>query len=256
MLRGVDVAGVRKLGEGEGLIYFNARYYDPRTGRFLTEDPSRQGVNWYAYCGNNPANLTDPSGRDVYAPGKSEPAPYSFPMQTGAVSAEYGRQQQIDPRMNPIHSGIDVAASRGTPIFASRGGYVVRDPSLATNYGPGAVEIYHGGGEYTVYGHPSATFAAPGQYAQRGDVIGAVENTGLVAGQAGGYHLHFELRTGGQPPTPVPAHGDPRLFVAPSNTGQATNPTPFLQPRPSGVGVDRSYVDISPQKGRLQNVVP
>ncbi len=59
----VDSAGGQRLGEGEGLIYFNARYYDPTTGRFLTEDPSRQGVNWYAYCGNNPVNRTDPTGR-------------------------------------------------------------------------------------------------------------------------------------------------------------------------------------------------
>jgi RHS repeat-associated protein len=50
--------------DASGLIYFNARYYDPTTGRFLTEDPSRKGVNWYAYCDNNPVNLTDPDGRD------------------------------------------------------------------------------------------------------------------------------------------------------------------------------------------------
>jgi RHS repeat-associated protein len=49
--------------DASGLIYFNARYYDPLTGRFFTEDPSRQGVNWYAYCNNNPVNLTDPDGR-------------------------------------------------------------------------------------------------------------------------------------------------------------------------------------------------
>jgi uncharacterized protein RhaS with RHS repeats len=46
------------------LIYFNARYYDPLTGRFLTEDPSRQGVNWYAYCGDNPINRVDMNGKD------------------------------------------------------------------------------------------------------------------------------------------------------------------------------------------------
>jgi RHS repeat-associated protein len=53
-----------RVTAGEGQIYFNARYYDPTTGRFLTEDPSRKGVNWYAYCENNPVNITDPSGRD------------------------------------------------------------------------------------------------------------------------------------------------------------------------------------------------
>jgi RHS repeat-associated protein len=48
--------------DASGLIYSNARYYDPLTGRFLTEDPSRKGVNWYAYCENNPINRTDPTG--------------------------------------------------------------------------------------------------------------------------------------------------------------------------------------------------
>jgi RHS repeat-associated protein len=65
VLPGVDAAGGRRLRGGEGLIYFNARYYDPTTGRFLTEDPSRKGVNWYAYCENDPINKTDPDGKDV-----------------------------------------------------------------------------------------------------------------------------------------------------------------------------------------------
>ncbi len=49
---------------GEGLIYFNARYYDPTLGRFLSEDPSRKGVNWYTYSENDPINRIDPSGLD------------------------------------------------------------------------------------------------------------------------------------------------------------------------------------------------
>ena len=47
------------------LIYFNARYYDPELGRFITEDPSAQGTSWYSYCGNNPINAVDPDGREI-----------------------------------------------------------------------------------------------------------------------------------------------------------------------------------------------
>jgi RHS repeat-associated protein len=47
-----------------GPCYFNARYYDPTTGRFLTEDPSRKGVNWYAYRENDPINRVDPNGKE------------------------------------------------------------------------------------------------------------------------------------------------------------------------------------------------
>ena len=42
--------------------YLRARYYDPELGRFLTEDPAQDGLNWYVYCANNPVNFVDPSG--------------------------------------------------------------------------------------------------------------------------------------------------------------------------------------------------
>ena len=45
-----------------GLIYMRARYYDPEIGRFISEDPARDGVNWYVYCRNNPINLVDDTG--------------------------------------------------------------------------------------------------------------------------------------------------------------------------------------------------
>lgn len=44
------------------MIYLRNRYYSPGIGRFITEDPARDGVNWYAYCNNNPVMFVDPSG--------------------------------------------------------------------------------------------------------------------------------------------------------------------------------------------------
>jgi RHS repeat-associated protein len=43
-------------------IYFNARYYDPKMGRFVTEDPSKEGDGWYGYCDNDPINNIDITG--------------------------------------------------------------------------------------------------------------------------------------------------------------------------------------------------
>ena len=43
-------------------IYLRARYYSPLQGRFMTEDPIKDGLNWYSYCDNNPINRWDPSG--------------------------------------------------------------------------------------------------------------------------------------------------------------------------------------------------
>ena len=46
----------------DGLALLGHRYYDKRTGRFLSQDPAGSGNNWYAYAGNNPTNKIDPSG--------------------------------------------------------------------------------------------------------------------------------------------------------------------------------------------------
>ncbi len=45
-----------------GLQLLGHRYYDPSTGRFITQDPARDGENWYAYCGNGPLGGVDPLG--------------------------------------------------------------------------------------------------------------------------------------------------------------------------------------------------
>ena len=52
----------KELDEDTGLYYFNARWYDPDLGRFTTEDPARDGINWFVYVGNNPLGFVDPSG--------------------------------------------------------------------------------------------------------------------------------------------------------------------------------------------------
>lgn len=51
--------------DGLGINYYRARYYNPTTGRFLSEDPIgfRGGINKYAYVGNDPTDFNDPSGR-------------------------------------------------------------------------------------------------------------------------------------------------------------------------------------------------
>lgn len=45
-----------------GLYYYRSRYYDPKTGRFISEDPSHAESNPYAYVANNPVNRFDPFG--------------------------------------------------------------------------------------------------------------------------------------------------------------------------------------------------
>ena len=55
------------LDSESGLIYLRNRYYDSESGMFITEDPIRDGVNWYSYCGGNPVMFWDLLGlEDVY----------------------------------------------------------------------------------------------------------------------------------------------------------------------------------------------
>lgn len=53
-----------KADDESGLIYMRARYYEPARGRFISEDTARQWINWYSYCGNNPVQNVDYSGKN------------------------------------------------------------------------------------------------------------------------------------------------------------------------------------------------
>ena len=60
------VGGLGHLSEAAtGLIYMRARYYDPNTGRFVSQDSSMNSMNWYIYADDNPINSADASGNNT-----------------------------------------------------------------------------------------------------------------------------------------------------------------------------------------------
>lgn len=106
-------------------------------------------------------------------------------------------------RMHPIHhralphEGVDISAPHGTPILAAAKGTVVHAGWLA---GLGyTVEIDHGYGYKTRYGHASKLLVRRGQKVKRGDVIAHVGSTGLSTSP----HLHYEVRIGGVAVNPM-----------------------------------------------------
>lgn len=106
-------------------------------------------------------------------------------------------------RTNPIygdrrfHAGIDIAASTGTPIAATRDG-VVLFAGWSGGYG-NLVVIGHAGNVASAYAHQSQILVSPGQFVSRGQTIGLVGSTGNSTGP----HLHFEIRENGNPVDPL-----------------------------------------------------
>jgi murein DD-endopeptidase MepM/ murein hydrolase activator NlpD len=100
------------------------------------------------------------------------------------------------------HSGIDLAAAAGTPVFATQSG-IVQVSLSASGYGLHVV-IDHGGGLSSLYGHLSSVAVPSGEYVDAGQVVGAVGSSGNSTGP----HLHFEIRRDGIPEDP---HDDVRL---------------------------------------------
>lgn len=115
------------------------------------------------------------------------------------VSSPFG------PRLDPLngalkqHQGIDIAATAGSPILAAGDGIVVAAGARG-GYGQ-AVEIQHGSGLTTLYGHASQVLVHPGEHVTQGQPIATVGQTGRATGP----HLHFEVRQGGHPLNPTRA---------------------------------------------------
>jgi len=97
---------------------------------------------------------------------------------------------RIDPftGLRQFHEGLDIANRFGTPIIAPADGIVSR---CSNSFGFGlTVEINHGYGIKTIYGHLSKAYVTVGHSVRRGERIAAVGNSGRATGP----HLHYEVR--------------------------------------------------------------
>lgn len=118
----------------------------------------------------------------------------SHPLPNSRVSSNYGGRTMGGRAEN--HSGLDLAAPSGTPIYATGPGIVTKS-GWGTGYGQ-YVEINHGNGYLTRYAHASRLIARVGEQVQAGDHIANVGCTGRCTGP----HLHYEVVKDGQRKNP------------------------------------------------------
>ena len=126
------------------------------------------------------------TGAETYLPGFA--LQYPLPGEPAIETSAYGTR--IDPvqgKAQEFHTGADLSAAQGTPVYAAANG-VVRIARSHASYG-NYVRLLHLGGDETIYAHLQYLFVRPGQQVQAGQCLGTVGQTGNATGP----HLHFEL---------------------------------------------------------------
>jgi murein DD-endopeptidase MepM/ murein hydrolase activator NlpD len=124
--------------------------------------------------------------------------PSILPISTYTFTSAFGVRSDPFRGSAAMHAGVDLSASYGTPIYATADGVVDRAEWFG-GYG-NMVEIDHGKGIATRYGHMSRVAARAGERVKRGELIGYVGSTGRSTGN----HLHYEVRIDGYAVNPMP----------------------------------------------------
>jgi murein DD-endopeptidase MepM/ murein hydrolase activator NlpD len=110
---------------------------------------------------------------------------------SGLMTSSYGQRVNPITGIRQFHTGLDIAARRGTAVHATASGVIVfagRSSGLGKT-----VVISHGNGLKTRYAHLSAAYVAPGHRVSRGTKIGAIGSSGRATGP----HLHYEVLKSG-----------------------------------------------------------
>jgi murein DD-endopeptidase MepM/ murein hydrolase activator NlpD len=116
----------------------------------------------------------------------------------GMRTSNFGyRVDPVTKKSNSFHSGIDIAAPLGTPVYAAAGGEVKITEFNKNGYG-NLVVIQHESDLTTYYGHLSKIEVSSGVRVKKGDLVGKVGSTGKSTGP----HLHFEVRKGDKAQNP------------------------------------------------------
>ncbi|MEA4994565.1 MAG: peptidoglycan DD-metalloendopeptidase family protein [Oscillibacter sp.] len=116
---------------------------------------------------------------------------------SGNITSRFGYRNLSYSYASTNHKGIDIANRRGTAIYAADGG-TVSYAGWMSGYGY-LVQINHGNGYVTYYGHNSSLIVSVGQHVYKGQQIARMGSTGNSTGN----HCHFEVRYNGVPRNPL-----------------------------------------------------
>jgi murein DD-endopeptidase MepM/ murein hydrolase activator NlpD len=123
--------------------------------------------------------------------------PSIIPIHEGRLTDNFGYRRDPFTKRMAFHHGADFSAPRGTPVFATADG-VVKRVYKAPGYG-NMVELDHGLGYTTVFGHLKKATVRRGEHVKRGEQVGEVGNTGRSTAP----HLHYEVRIEGTAVDPL-----------------------------------------------------
>lgn len=138
------------------------------------------------------ANLENLKANIVNQQAKLAVTPSIWPA-NGEVSSRYGLRWGG----SDFHPGIDIAADAGTPVVATADGVVIESGWNSGGYGY-MVDVDHGNGIVTRYGHNSQLAVSVGTAVKKGQVIAYMGSTGFSTGP----HLHYEVRVNGKAVNP------------------------------------------------------
>ena len=155
--------------------------------------------------------------------------PSDKPLRTAEFTSGFGSRSDPFRHGAAFHPGIDLAAPYGTPVYATADGTVLRAGWNSGGYG-NLVEIDHGRGIVTRYGHMSKLIVSPGQHVTRGQQVGYVGSTGRSTGN----HLHYEVRIDDSPVNPIPFMRSTDYLVAMKRAGSNASMDQVALGGPSG----------------------
>ena len=192
------------LDTAEGKVYFNVKEKQYEEQRLTIQD--KRKVNPYARdmdrIKRERAEID--AAFNSFRPVSRAETNFDLPTE-GTVSSSFGLRRILNGQPRSPHSGLDIAASKGTPINSPAKGIIVATGDYFFN--GNTVMVDHGQGLITMYCHMSSISVEVGQAVEKGQYLGGVGKTGRVTGA----HLHWSVSLNN-------ARVNPGLFLNHGNT--------------------------------------